>query len=118
VLPLQWRQLVPRRGSDNTMQGSVRVDVRLNLQPWLNRPAKIFLVFAPVSGTERIRAAWTSQGHLLQGQAVSGERVQVFEGLAQPAILTDSLLLTVEADGESLVQPHTLRFHFEIEVNP
>jgi hypothetical protein len=118
VLPLQWRQVMPGRVRDNVMQGVVRADVRLNLQPWLNRPARIYLVLAPVSSSTPVRVRWTTQGRLLQGAMQSGERVQVYEGPALPATLTESMLLTIEADGETFEQPDTLHFHFEIEVSP
>jgi hypothetical protein len=117
-IPLEWRQPVPGRARDNVMEGALRVDVRLNLQPWLNRPARIFLVLAPRPAGAPVRVRWTTHGRLMQGSILSGERVQVYEGVAQPAIFTDALLMTIEADGESFEQPDTLRFHFEIEVSP
>lgn len=117
VVAMKWRHMVPRPGADNTMQALVRVDVRLNLQPWLNRPARIYLVLAPVSG-ERLRARWTTQGRLLPGSMASGERALLYDGIAGPAALAEALLLTLEADGDALNRPETLNFHFEIEVAP
>ena len=117
VLNMRWHQLVPGRSSDNTVEGTVRVDVRLNLAPWINKPARIYMVLAPAS-SERVRARWTTQGRLLPGSLYSGERTLVFEGPAGPAVLNESMLLTLETDGQRLVQLQTLNFYFEIEVSP
>jgi hypothetical protein len=117
VLNMRWHQLVPGRSSDNMVEGTVRADLRLNLAPWINKPARIYMVLAPVNG-ERVRARWTTQGRLLPGSIHSGERALVFEGPAGPAIWSESILLTLEADGQRLVQLQTLNFYFEIEVSP
>lgn len=117
VVNMKWRHLVPGRAYDNTVEATLRVDVRLNLAPWINKPARIYMVLAPVTG-DRIHARWTSQGRLLPGSVYSGERALVYEGVAGPANLSESLLLTVEADGQRLTQQQTLNFHFEIEVAP
>lgn len=117
VVQMRWRQFVPRRGGDNTVEATVRVDVRLNVQPWLNKPARIYMVLAPMAG-DRVAAHWTTQGRLLAGQVHSGGRALVFEGTVGPAVLEDALLLTIEADGDRLASTQLLDFHFEIEVTP
>lgn len=117
TVAMKWRHIVPRPGADNTLQATVRVDLRLNLQPWLNRPARIYMVLAPVTG-ERLRARWTTQGRLLGGSMLSGERALLYDGIAGPATLTEALLLTLEANGDAMHRPETLNFHFEIEVAP
>ena len=117
VLRMQWREALPGRSGDRTVTGVLRVDVRLNLQPWLNRQSRIYLVLAPTSGA-RLQAQWTTQGRLQPGTLRSGERALVYEGPAGPATLTDSLRMQVEADGRTLDGLQRLDFHFEIEVNP
>ena len=64
VVAMKWRALVPGRAADNTIEAALRVDVRLNLQPWLNRPARIYLVLNPLPSGERIHARWNTQGRL------------------------------------------------------
>jgi hypothetical protein len=54
----------------------------------------------------------------LPGTLSSGERTLVFQGPAAPANLAESLLLTLETDGQRLTQQQTLNFYFEIEVSP
>lgn len=117
VVNMRWRHLVPGRGADNTVEAGVRVDVRLNLAPWLNKPARLYMVLAPVN-SDRVLVRWTTQGRLLPGSLYSGDRALIFEGAAGPAVLNESLLLTMETDGERLTQLQNLNFHFEIEVSP
>jgi hypothetical protein len=117
VVNMKWRQLAPSRTHDNTVEATLRVDVRLNLAPWLNRQSRIYMVLAPANG-ERIRSRWTTQGRLLPGTMFSGERALVYQGPVAVSALTESLLLTLEADGQRLAQLQTLNFYFEIEVTP
>lgn len=117
VVQMRWRHFVPRRGGDNTVEATVRVDVRLNVQTWLNKPARIYMVLAPMAG-DRVAAHWTTQGRLLAGQVRSGGRALVYEGTVGPAVMEDALTLTIEADGDRLDSTQLLDFHFEIEVTP
>lgn len=116
VVDMKWRHPVPGRAGDDTIEGTVRVDLRLNLQPWLNRPARIYMVLAPLANP--VTARWTSQGRLLPGTLRSGQRALVFDGTAGPAVLAESLLFTLETDGARATQLQHLNFHFEIEVSP
>ncbi|MDB5941591.1 MAG: hypothetical protein JWQ13_1157 [Ramlibacter sp.] len=117
VVNMKWRNVAPGRVRENTVEATLRVDVRLNLAPWINQSSRIYMVLAPVTG-ERVRARWTTQGRLLPGTLYSGERALVYQGPASPATLVESLLLTLETDGERLTQMQTLNFYFEIEVSP
>jgi hypothetical protein len=117
VARTQWRQLVPGRQPDHTVEATVRVDVRLDLAPWLHRRARLYLAMAPATQTP-VRARWTTQGRLLPANVRSGERVVVYEGPAAPAVFTESLALTLEADGTRLTQVQDLQFSFELELLP
>lgn len=117
VLQMRWRDGVTSGAADQTVVATLRVDVRLNLQPWLNRAARIYLVLAPVNGN-RVQAQWTTNGRLLPGTVLSGERALVFEGPAGPATLADTLRMRLETDGRRLASPQRLDFHFEIDVDP
>lgn len=117
VINMKWRTHSAGRVLDNTVEATLRVDVRLNLAPWINRQSRIYMVLAPVN-SDRVRARWTTQGRLLPGTLSSGERTLVFQGPAAPATLNESLLLTLETDGQRLTQQQTLNFYFEIEVSP
>jgi hypothetical protein len=112
-LEMRWRSVAPGRSRDETVQGSTTVSVRLNLAAWSNRPARIFLHLAPV--TIPVKVSWRGQGRLLPGSMVSGGRALVFQTHAAPQSLEEELVLTVEADGEQLVNSQSLTFSFEIE---
>ncbi len=117
VINMKWRTPTGGRVMDNTVEATLRVDVRLNLAPWINKQSRIYMVLAPVN-SDRVRARWTTQGRLLPGTVASGERALIFQGPAAPANLTESLLLTLETDGQRLTQQQSLNFYFEIEVSP
>jgi hypothetical protein len=113
VVPMRWRQLVPGRGADNSVEAGVRVALRLNLSRWLNQPVKLYMGLAPVAG-EPVHAAWRTQGRLLPGTVRSGARTLVFEG-AGVASLEETLELTLRTDGRALVSPQSLQFYFEVD---
>ena len=113
---MRWRQVAPSRKTDNTMEGLVNVQVRLNLAPWLGRQARLFLVL-PEQPLGPMRAAWTTQGRLLPGQLVAGRRALVYSGVITMPRLEEVLLLKLETDGTQLGNSHRVNFHFEIDVD-
>lgn len=117
VTPMKWRQLVPSRGGDNTVEGQLNVALRLNLASWLNRPARIYMLLAPTEG-EQLQATWRTQGRLLPGALRSGGRTLVYDGLVRDAFLTETIQLNLVADGRLLTRAQSLQFYFEIEVSP
>jgi hypothetical protein len=117
VTPMRWRQLAPGRAGDHTIEGRVAVALRLNLSPWLHRPARIYMSLAPTEG-EQLVAAWRTQGRLLPGTVRGGSRTLVFEGVVREAFLQESLVLDLTADGRKVERAQSLQFFFEIEVSP
>ncbi|MEJ8854883.1 hypothetical protein WKW79_09910 [Variovorax robiniae] len=117
VTPMHWRQLVPSRHADHTVEGRLDVALRLNLSAWVNRPARIYMVLAPTEG-QRLTATWRTQGRLLPGALRGGDRTVVFDGLVRDAFLSETLALDLVADGRLLTRMQSLHFHFEIEVSP
>ena len=113
---LQWRQAAPSRGKDDTLEGTIAVAVRLNLVPWLNQRGRVFLVL-PEQGTPVVRVRWRTQGRLLPGQILPGQRILVFEGPVTTPLLDETLVLNIEASGELLPGMQPLAFHFEIDVD-
>lgn len=113
---LRWRQLAPSRGGDNTVEGSTTVQVRLNLAPWLKRNGRVFLVL-PEQPPGRVGVHWTTQGRLLPGQMVSGQRALVFAGPISSPVLDETLVLRIDTDGTRLGSSYRLAFHFEIDVD-
>ncbi len=113
---LRWRQVAPSRKPDNTMEGAVQVQVRLNLAPWAGRQGRLYLVL-PNQPIGPVRTSWTTQGRLLPGQLVSGQRALVYAGPISTPLLEEVLLLKLETDGTQLGSSHKLNFHFEIDVD-
>lgn len=112
---LKWREPVPGRRPDNTLEGTNAVAVRLNLAPWVNRSGRLFLVL-PEQPIGTVRVNWTTQGRLLAGQLVSGQRALIYSGPITPPLLEETFALSLEADGDRLAGAHRLKFHFEIDV--
>ncbi len=115
VTPMRWRQLVPGRAGDNTVEGQLPVTVRLNLASWVGQRARIYMALAPTDGQQLV-ASWRTQGRLLPGQLRGGDRAVVFEGVVRDPFLTETLLLELTANGVLLERPQQLQFFFEIEV--
>jgi hypothetical protein len=113
---LRWRRVAPSRDADNTLEGALAVAVRLQLAPWLDRRARLYLV-CPEQGTAPVRVSWQSQGRLLGGEISPGERVLVYQGDISSPILEETLTLQIEADGARLAGLQRLRFHFEIDTD-
>ena len=114
--PMNWRSLAPSRTAGHAVDGSSIVTVRLNLAPWLNRTGKIYMAL-PEQPIGQVTAEWSTQGRLLPGQLTSGNRTLVFAGPVRAALLEDTIVLKLSADGRRLVAPQRLQFHFEIDVD-
>lgn len=113
---LRWRQIAPSRSGDNTVEGGTTVQVRLNLAPWIKRNGRVFLVL-PEQPPGRVGVRWTTQGRLLPGQLLSGQRTLVYAGPITSPVLDETLTLRIETDGTRLASTYRLVFHFEIDVD-
>jgi hypothetical protein len=113
---LRWRQTAPSSTRDDTLEGATAVAVRLNLAPWTDRDASLFLVF-PQQESAATRVRWTTQGRLLPGEISPGERVLVYRGPITSPVLEETLTLHIEADGNRLARVQQLNFHFEIDTD-
>jgi hypothetical protein len=111
---LRWRQAMPTRAGDDLMEGGTTVAVRLNLAPWVNRQARLYLVL-PEQGTALVHARWRTQGRLLPGEIAPGQRVVVYQGRIPSAYLDETLTFAFQADGSRLPGLQRLAFHFEID---
>jgi hypothetical protein len=113
---LHWRETVPARGGDNTLEGAIGVVVRLDVAAWVHRCGRVFLVL-PEQAAPLVRLGWRTQGRLLAGQIQPGQRVLVYEGVIASPWLEDRLELSIQASGERLAGMQPLSFHFEIDVD-
>jgi len=113
---LRWRQAAPSRTRDDTLEGATAVAVRLNLAPWVEQTARLYLVL-PAQGTAAVRVSWLTQGRLLPGEISPGERVLIYQGPIASPFLEETLTLRIEADGSRLPGTERLQFHFEIDTD-
>lgn len=111
---LRWRQSAPSRSTDAILEGGTTVAVRLNLAPWLDRQARLYLVL-PMQGSALTKARWQTQGRLLPGEISPGQRVIVYQGPITTPFLEETLSIGFEADGNRLPGTERLEFHFEID---
>lgn len=114
---MRWRQPVPGRGAEHTVEGRLTVALRLNLSPWLDRGARLYMSLAPTDG-DRLTARWRTHGRLLAGTLRGGERALVYEGQVRDAFLQEELALELSADGRAIDRAKSLQFFFEIELSP
>lgn len=115
ITPMRWRSIAPGSEQSHTVEGTTLVTVRLNVAPWFERSGKIYMVLQdqPVG---QITVDFSTQGKLLPGRLVSGERVLVFSGVVRTPNLEDTIALRIETDGRRLSTPQRLQFYFEIDV--
>lgn len=113
---MRWRSFAPSRGGDNNVEGTTTVQVRLNVAPWQKRTGRIFLVL-PEQPPGQVNVSWTTQGRLLPGQLVSGQRALVYSGPITAAFIEETLILRLQTDGNRLNSSYRLNFHFEIDVD-
>ncbi len=99
----------------NTVHLNVRVVVRIDTRAWAGRQGQIYMVL-PVDSDGRVTAEWRSQGRLLDGRLVSGERALVFSGTVRGPVIEDTLHVRLTADARTLVgDSQRLDFHFELD---
>jgi hypothetical protein len=113
---MKWKSVAPRRRIGTLVEGITVVTVRLNVVLWANKTGKIYIALAeqPIGP---VKATWTTQGRLLPGQLISGNRALVYAGPIKSTLLEDTIVLTLEADGQRLVAAQRLQFYFEIDVD-
>lgn len=113
---LDWREPVPTRGGSDALQGSANLALRLNLSPWLDRVGRMYLVL-PEQASPVTRLQWRTQGRLLPGVALPGQRVLIYQGLIDTPWLEERIDLLIEASGSRISGMQALNFHFEIDVD-
>ena len=112
---MKWDSAMPRPGQPSTMTGRMTVLVRLDVSAWRGRSGRIYKKLAPQPNGP-VLAHWTSRGVLLPGQLRDGERTLIFNGPIVADRLEDTLMVTLQADGDRLPDQSQLSFTFEIEL--
>ena len=114
---MKWKSAAPTRQDANTVEGAVIVTVRLNLAPFLNKTGQIYMVLPQQPAIGQVTAEWTTQGRLLPGRVLSGERTLVYSGPIRTSMLEETMQVKVLANGTRLAMPQRLEFSFEIDIN-
>jgi hypothetical protein len=114
---MRWKSLAPSRTEGNAVEGAIVVTIRLNTAPWLNRNGRIYLVLPEQQQVGPVTAEWTTQGKLLAGKVLSGNRTAVYAGPIGTSSIEDTITLRVQADGKRLASTQRLQFFFEIDVD-
>lgn len=114
TVQMQWRQPVPGRRPDHTVQARIKVNVHLNVAPWVNRPVRLYMGLAPLNGPQ-VQASWSTAGRLMPGTLRSGARTLVYAGPIKTSTFDDAIELTLTTDGRALTSLQSLQFYFEIE---
>jgi hypothetical protein len=114
-MAMKWKFVASNHRPGSMVEGATRVTVRLNLTPWLNKSGKIYMTL-PKLAVGPVKATWTTQGRMLAGQLIAGDRTLVFAGPIRSALLEDTIALTLETDGQRLIAPQRIQFNFEIDV--
>jgi glutamine cyclotransferase len=115
TLPMRWQEFSPA-ASNHFIEGSTRVQVRLNLAPWQGKVGKIYMAL-PAQSIGAVQVNWRGQGKLLDGALQSGQRSLVYAGPINTALLDDVLMVHLRADGKLVRSLHRLEFHFDIDLD-
>ena len=112
---MRWKTAVPTRtAAGKLMVGSTTIRVRLNVMPWLKHSGRIYLAL-PAQQPGPISLSWTTQGRLLPGQLVSGNRVLVYAGPITTPFMEDTLTFQFSVAGTLMQRAVPVTYHFEMD---
>lgn len=113
---MQWRPLSARGGAEPGMESWVRVNLRIDTSAWVGRSGRVYMVL-PLDQASPVEAVWTSQGRLLPGRLVSGERTLVHAGAITTPTLEDQFLVRLRTGADWQGSSRRLNFHFELDLD-
>lgn len=113
---MQWRPLSARGGAEPGMEAWLRVNLRIDTRAWVGRSGRIYMVL-PRDESSTLEAVWTTQGRLLPGRLVSGERTLVHAGAITTPTLEDQFVVRLRTGADWQGSSRRLNFHFELDVD-
>lgn len=113
---MQWRPLSARGGAEPGMEAWLRVNLRIDTRAWVGRSGRIYMVL-PRDESASLEAVWTTQGRLLPGRLVPGERTLVHAGAITSATLEDQILVRLRTGADWQGSSRRLNFHFEFDAD-
>lgn len=114
ALSMRWKQPSPRGPEGNTMVGTLDLRVKLNVAHWQKHAGRIYLAL-PAQAPGPLAVSWTTQGRLLPGRVLSGNRTLVYSGPITTPFIEDMVQLTISVDGRRMQQLYRIDFHFEMD---
>ena len=112
---MRWKNAAPSRGAaSNLMTGVMTVRLHLNLMPWLHHQGRIYLVL-PAQAPGPMKLSWTTQGRLLPGEVISGNRALVHAGPIGSRFIEDVLYLQFTVDASLMGHRVPVDIHFEMD---
>jgi hypothetical protein len=112
---MRWKTAVPTRtAAGKLMVGTTTIRVRINVMPWLKHSGRIYLAL-PAQQPGPISLSWTTQGRILPGQLVSGNRVLVYAGRITTPFMEDTLTFQFSVDGALMRRAVPVTYHFEMD---
>jgi hypothetical protein len=112
---MEWRPIPPGQSASG-MEAWVRVNIRIATTEWKGRSGRVYMVL-PRDQSSNIEAVWTTQGRLLPGRVVSGERTEVFVGVIPGDTLEDQMLVRLRSGADWQSASRRLNFHFEFDTD-
>lgn len=113
---MQWRPLSARGGNDPGMEAWLRVNLRIATADWAGRSGRLYMVL-PRDESSTVEAVWTTQGRLLPGRLVSGERALVYAGVLPGPQLEEQLAVRLRTGSDWQGSNRRLNFHFEFDAD-
>ena len=113
---MQW---LPQNASDASagMQTTVRVSIYIDTAEWKERSGRVYMVLPRDQAGSTVEAEWTTNGTLLPGRLVSGERSLVFAGRISGDSLQDEMQVTLRTAPDWQSSSRRLNFYFEIDAD-
>lgn len=114
--PVSEWQWVPfsLRGGNSELVMDVRVTARIDTRAHEGQQGRIYMVM-PADATG-ITVTWTTDGRMLGGRLVAGERALVYSGPVPGPWLEDRMHVRFSTDSRLPASPgNRLSFHFELE---
>jgi hypothetical protein len=116
---MDWQHPSKAKGEFYQLQGQVLVNAKINVRQWNGKTAKIYMAMerAPINN---LVVSWKSNGLWIPGvirnDNTTSQRALIFNGAINSDYLTETLSLSITADGRSYAQAQNLKFYFEIEM--
>ncbi|MDB5891307.1 MAG: hypothetical protein JWP47_2138 [Polaromonas sp.] len=111
---MQWRSHLPKAASGPNTQTQVQVQIRIDTRAWVGKQGRIYMVL-PLDPGPHLSVEWRTQGRLLPGRLLSGQRGLVYTGPITRPILEDQLVVLIRSDAEWASNSRRLDFHFELD---